>query len=155
MSNRRCLLPLKEIPLDTPPDPHRYPSGILKNGDSNTSHNRASLLVSTIMVIANVSIICVYSLIFGWGWTRLLFGDYQKPEHWEWAGGVVGVFATLMRAFVIMVVFIPYLIMFGVGFGGALRAFLRGRSRIVSGILILVHLFLLMIAALAVANAQL
>ena len=98
-----------------------------------------SLSVSALMAIANSLIIFSYSIIFGWGWIRVLFGTWEEPEHWSWAGGLVGIFAVLLRLTVVAVFFLPYAFMLTVGLISALVSFNKNRRQPLAAILILVH----------------
>jgi len=60
----------------------------------------ACLLTTTIIVVA------LYCHFFG---IHFINGD--TPDHWSWAGGLVGLFAIVIRIIVLLALAIPYVIM--------------------------------------------
>ena len=103
----------------------------------------SALSVSWKMLFANLLIVVAYSLVFGWRWVGIFVGDYQQPEHWEWIGGIVGLFALVIRGAVIAVIIVPYVYMSLSGLDSATRSLGNDRTRAVAVFLVIAHLVLL------------
>jgi len=79
--------------------------------ESNPVDAWSSTIGSIILLGANVYLLFLYNSLFGF---HLIAQD--SPVHWEWMGGLVGLFAVLIRMAVIGVFACPYTIcaMFGI-----------------------------------------
>ena len=104
---------------------------------------KPSLRESFYKLIANVCIVIGYSLIFGWGWTEVLVGTFEEPDHWQWFGGLVGVVGNLIRGGVLMVLFIPYTFFSLSGLFNAVRAFRQNHYPVVAALLMVIHTVML------------
>ena len=99
---------------------------------------------SACLLLATVSVAGIYWYIFG---IHLIGGD--SPDHWNWLGGLVGLFAVIIRLIVILVVAIPYVTMSVLGLSMSMRVFSvsKGAFAWVNGFLATGHGIMLLPAA--------
>ena len=89
---------------DVPTTPESPPQDRPKQSKNGHVDIWLSTIGSCLLLGASIWMVLIYRDVFGF----TIWGD--TPEHWEWFGGLVGVFAILIRLAIIGMFALPYVI---------------------------------------------